>query len=802
MGVLRFKIWYDLRQNKGRTLQVILIIAMGAAAIGMIIASRNLLIPNMRQAWQATNPAMINLSVDPPLTDDELLALERVDGIADIEGFQNSTIEWRVNPDDEWSSGGLTARADYQDQTFNKLTLVSDAWPRERVFSIERGNEEVFGIPANGQLYVRINDKEHVIKTGGAIYNQLAQPAYFGGTAQFYTTRERYEDLLGEHDFNRLMATATVEFDEEVVADIADRLQRQLEKQDKEAFGGGGGRVVDPNNHFFQDFMDGLFFLLGVMGGLALILGLLLVYNTVSAIISQQVDQIGMMKAIGATTRQIFGLYLTTILIYGVLALLLAIPVGAIGGWAISNWLITTFNGDAGPFVFDPQAVATQVLIALLAPLLAALLPTFMGARVTVREAISTYGLSTGKGLLDRLVARSRRVPRLVLLVFSNTFRHKWRVVLMQVSLVLSGLIFMMVLTVQDSVVYTFGDILFSILNYDLNYILEDPERIGHIEKLTLTHPAIKAVEMWGFDGGAIRPAGQPESEDDENGTLFGVPLPTQLYGYQLRAGRWLEPDDTYSVVLNQELAEEVGVGVGDWVTFKHDTKNESSWQVVGLLFDPIITNSAHVPREVLLREIGSVNKASTIWIQTVSDDPAAKIELAKELRAYYKTNQVEISPQRGVFGIADGAAETAKTIINQFSFIIILLGIMAVIIGTVGSVALSGFLSLTVLERRREIGVMRAIGASSWAIIRLFVGEGLLLGWLSWLIALPFSLGAGRLMLQAMSAAFDLDLVYRYTPLGAIYWLGIITLLSIIASWFPARGAIRISVRESLAYQ
>lgn len=46
----------------------------------------------------------------------------------------------------------------------------------------------------------------------------------------------------------------------------------------------------------------------------------------------------------------------------------------------------------------------------------------------------------------------------------------------------------------------------------------------------------------------------------------------------------------------------------------------------------------------------------------------------------------------------------------------------------------LSGVLSLRVLERRREIGVMRAIGASSWQVIRLFVGEGVLLGLISWM--------------------------------------------------------------------
>jgi putative ABC transport system permease protein len=126
----------------------------------------------------------------------------------------------------------------------------------------------------------------------------------------------------------------------------------------------------------------------------------------------------------------------------------------------------------------------------------------------------------------------------------------------------------------------------------------------------------------------------------------------------------------------------------------------------------------------------------------------------------------------------------------------------MAVIIAIVGSIGLSGVLSLSVLERRREIGVMRAIGASSGKISRLFIGEGLILGLLSWLIALPLSIPAGYAMTQAMGAALQTEIVYRYTPAGALYWLGIIVVLSIIASWFPARGATRISVRESLAYQ
>jgi putative ABC transport system permease protein len=118
------------------------------------------------------------------------------------------------------------------------------------------------------------------------------------------------------------------------------------------------------------------------------------------------------------------------------------------------------------------------------------------------------------------------------------------------------------------------------------------------------------------------------------------------------------------------------------------------------------------------------------------------------------------------------------------------------------GSIALSGVLSLNVLERRREIGVMRAIGASSGAIARLFIGEALILGWMSWLIALPLSVPAGRLMAAGLSAAAPIEIVYQYTPTGAVYWLGIITILSLVASLLPARGALRVTVRESLAYQ
>ena len=96
----------------------------------------------------------------------------------------------------------------------------------------------------------------------------------------------------------------------------------------------------------------------------------------------------------------------------------------------------------------------------------------------------------------------------------------------------------------------------------------------------------------------------------------------------------------------------------------------------------------------------------------------------------------------------------------------------------------------------------MRSIGASSWRVVRISIGEGVLLGWISWLIALPLSIPAAYLLAtQGLSLALNQQLSYQFSPLGALIWLALITLLAVVASSFPARSAAKVSVRESLTY-
>ena len=127
----------------------------------------------------------------------------------------------------------------------------------------------------------------------------------------------------------------------------------------------------------------------------------------------------------------------------------------------------------------------------------------------------------------------------------------------------------------------------------------------------------------------------------------------------------------------------------------------------------------------------------------------------------------------------------------------------MAALLAVVGGLGLMGTMSINVLERTREIGVLRAIGASSRAVLQIVIVEGVLIGVLSWAFGTLLALPLGKFMSDAIGNAFlRAPLSYVFSWTGALVWLGAVIVLGTIASLLPARSATRLSVREVLAYE
>ena len=803
MNSLLTKVWYELWNNKSRTFQVVMVIALGAIGIGLVIGGRNLIAGTISDQWQQAQPPNIKLGVNPPLSDDQLRALERIDGVYQEEGLMNTSIEWRLVGDTEWQTALLESRQDFSDQKMELVSLVSGDWPAHNTFGVIKTADTLYGVGEGAEIEVRVNDRTRTYNITSTLKPVGPFPVVFLGQPVFYVDRNTFTRLTGRSTFDTIQ-TRDIAFNQASAEATDLAIQDYFEDIGVDSVGvlfPSQSRIVPPDIPPAAEILNAIFLILGVIGVIIIALGIFLVYNSINAIITQQVNQIGVMKAIGARSWQVFLSYFALVLAFGLLAALVSIPLGGLGARGLQALFINLLNLEDPGFSFDMAAIGVQVVVAVAAPILAALLPLLTGIRITVREAINTYGLTGGTGLVERLVARLSRLPYSVLLVLGNTFRNRRRVVLIEITLVLAGVVFMMVLGVNDATRFTFGEKLTSIHTYQVNLQFEELIRSKRLDDLALTNPQVEDVESWLVLPAKARPVEQEDSQvDDARIRMFGVPPNSAMYQPELREGRWLSESDQRVVVITQQLANEKDWSVGDRITLTDSLDRDTDWEVVGINYDPLANSDVFVPLSRLQQEQRQAGRVNTLWLTTYNANPDVTQATALELVGEFESRSLEVTPS-GTFGYLTMSEITSQTQ-GGYSLIFQLLSIMGVIIAVVGGVGLSGVLTLNVLERRREIGVMRSIGASSWRVVRISIGEGVLLGWISWLIALPLSIPAAYLLAtKGLSLALNQQLSYQFSPLGALIWLALITLLAVVASSFPARSAAKVSVRESLTY-
>ena len=798
-GLLR-KVWFDLWDDKTRTLQVVLVIALGAIGIGLVIGGRNLIANSVLEGWQAAEPPNIKLTVNPPLTSDQLERLGRIEGVAQVEGLYSAPIEWRFSGEEEWQTGVLNGRDNYQEQQMALDGLVDGQWPTRNTVGIGQISVGPSNVAIGDTVELRFGDTVRTLPVVGQLDPVGPTPVF---QETFYADGRTFTRITGIDTYNLIQTRGPLDVPFDFAASEATdlRIQAYFEEIGVDSVGLGFPapvRITPPDETPAEDVLNALFLLLGLLGAIVIILGVFLVYNSISAIVSQQVDQIGVMKAIGADSWQVVSSYLILVLAYGALAALVAIPIGALAATGIQLFFAQFLNLEIFDITVDPTAILVQIAICIIAPLIAAIIPLRGGMKITVREAISTYGLSGAIGFVDRMVAKLKRLPYTAILTIGNTFRNRRRVLVIEIALVVAGSIFMMVMGLNDATNYTFGNKLAEVQNYQVTFTTDQLERSQALEDVSLSVAGITAVETWLVQSASARPITQLESDvEDARVTVYGQPPETTFYQPEIVDGRWLEAADTNNVVISQRISEEQEWLVGDVVTLENVNGRSLNAAVVGIIFDPASNNSVHLPLETLQREWRNVGLTNLINIQTADTSAEAQLAVADSVALAFEQSGIGLAPAN-----ANTIAEITASAADGFDIILNLLAVMAVVIALVGGVGLSGILSLSVLERRREIGVMRAIGASNGQVIRLFVGEGILLGFISWLIAFPLSIPFAYIFsTQALSFALNQQLSYQFTPAGALLWLVIITLLAMLASALPARGAAKISVRESLSY-
>lgn len=273
---------------------------------------------------------------------------------------------------------------------------------------------------------------------------------------------------------------------------------------------------------------------------------------------------------------------------------------------------------------------------------------------------------------------------------------------------------------------------------------------------------------------------------------VFAPPEDTTLLRVPVAEGRWPAPDELGAVVVSRNLqADEPGLELGADATLVFFDRR-TPVRVVGVLED--VSPAALYTNQVTLDAVtGLPGVAGALRIVT---EPGAATQVASTLEDALVTS--------GWFpSFIMTRAVLRASMVDHFLIILILLGAAALAAILVGGLGLATSMSLNVLERTREIGIIRAIGATRMDVVRLLLLEGGAVALASVALAVLLSIPLSAIVTyltgrHGLYVAVPLIL----TPAAMVGWLIVALLVAVVACLWPAQRAVRVPVRDVVAYE
>ncbi len=795
------KILADFIGNPARSILVTLSIAIGLFAVGGIINTWLQASYLMSQAYAAINPLNVIIATSP-LTEDDLTALRRLEGAAEVEGVRTFNLRVR-NRDGDWEQLNVIAPPDYAKKRINQVLVIEGQFPpMRRTFAIDQFKLPELLVDADRTIEVELpSGRVKRVPVSAVVQDQTIGASgqdggFFVAPAQAFTTWDSLDWLEQPQSLNLVYLTASQNADD---YDFLRRLGRaaveRLEKNGHVVF---SYAVNGRHNHPNSSYIEALASVLVLLGLLVVFLSGFLITNTLQALLAQQAQQIGVMKSVGATGGQIALAYFALIELYGLIALLLSlIPVRWLTG-ALLSLMQTGINVPASPPQLLPQTVALMTVLALAVPAGAGWLPIQRAVRIPVQQAligISPLEAELREGRIMRALRRVRALSRPLLISLRNAFRRRSRLALTLVTLTLGGAVFVATFNARVSL-QSYIDRLRYYFLADVNITFQQPYRLSRVEADLMRLPGVRLVEGWV----ATRAELALPNNSGETFSIIAPPAGSQMVDPILLKGRWIEPGDHFALAVSERFLDVYpGLRPGDTIRLRINGR-EREWAVTGVF--QLVGRSAgllaYANSEVIQAELGQSNRMVNFRVMADRDNLTLE-----EQKAFAR--QIVLELERRGYRVAEITTGLRLTEIsaNGLNMLTGVLLLLSGLIAAVGAIGLMGTMSMNVLERTREIGVMRAIGAGDRQISSIVLAEGLLIGLISWVLSGLLSVPISRLLSNAITLSlFGAQAPLTFAPWSLLVWLGIVLILSALASVLPARGAARLTIREVLAYE
>ncbi len=804
------KVFHDLWDNIMRTLLVVFSIAVGVFSIGVISGAYMIISNDMGASYAANNPSNIEIRTSS-FDDDVLASIRNVNGVKDAEGRRVVNFRVRTEASEQWVTINMVAFDEFAKNKVNLLVPVlgkSEASKNEIV--LEKEALKDLNVSVGDSLVIELADGTiKTLEVVGIVQDASTGAGDFLAPPLAFTVMETMQTLRQPETFNRAYVTVSeLPNDSAHIREVGGLLKDKLERNGTTVL---RSRFSERNKHPLEDTLNAVLGILLALGILIVLLSSSLIANTLSALMSQHLRHIGVMKLVGGRNRQVFAMYLMLIMAFAILALLIAVPLGGQGAYGLALFISSELNFNLLGYRIVPLAFVIQIAVGLLVPLVAGLSPVLNGSRITVLRALSndisgdeekpTAGGEKRVSWLDWALVRMTRVlaargihmPRPFIISLRNTFRRRGRLALTLFTLTMGGAIFIAVFNVRVSL-RDYTEQIGSYFRADVTLDFDRAYRIDEVAQTVNKIDGVESVEGWQFINTELL---YPDGTVADNINLLAPPAESELVNPLMASGRWIRPDDVRKIAISEAILKYYpGIVPGDTLFLKVNGREEE-WEVVGIFkFVGREGILAYTPFEYSQQVLNLTNRSFSFRVVTTQHDRAFQNLMAEKLDDVFRAEGYKVRQAESGLASLDTVSESLDTLV-------VFLLIMAILTAIVGAMGLTGTMGMNVLERTREIGIMRAIGADDRAVMRTVIGEGFVIGAISFILAIIVSIPLTYLLSTIVSLAiFETPIDVIFTWLGYAIWFGLVLLLSIIGSILPARNAARLTIREVLAYE
>lgn len=788
MNALLIKAFRDVTRRRVRSGLTLAAILIGVAGVVAIISTGQALASAQSQAYSNASQSDITFWVwDASDTASRALASQPNITAAELRVQFFTRCQWGNG---EWRDVLLYGFEDFPNAQINRIALKEGRWPNDGEFVAETSTRALYPAQAGDTLTCRAREggRGSALTLTGFAETPNYPSAALLNYATVYAPARDVEKLLGVSGANQLLLK--VADYGQIARTAADA--RQL--MDRRGLQHDNGQIRDPRNFLGKRELDALLLLLSVFSGVGLLTSAILVANTLAAITAEQVGEIGTIKALGGTRLQVLSIYLVSSALYGLGGTAIGLIAGVGAAWLLLSRIGGLLNLET-ILTVSPVALGAGALLGMGVTLIAGAIPSLAATRVPVKEALEAYGISStyGRGWVDRALRRLAFLPPLVAMSVRNLARRKARSVVTVTVIAVAVATSLAAQSVSVSVDRAV-DGLFETYRADAWLLFGEYVSTATAGQIRAT-PGVTAVETWSLQDAWVSTA-RGDARPLARSRLWGLPAGTTLYIPQLVAGRWYRSDEPDAAVISTDLAQTQGLRLGDVIRVAPGS-DARDYRVVGIVVDNSVFLGSTVAGKVFLNEdqVASLQRRegwTTFFAVAFAQHDVPSIEagldtLARRFNRYALTSS---SAAREVQGAKDQSRLLTAALVA-----------MSLIIGAIGALGVANTLILNVLERRREIGVLRSIGASDGRLVEGFLTEGIAFGLVGWAAGVLLGYPLGLLLTRTMeSVLFQIE--YIFSPAMIALSLGFALLIAGGASLFPGLAAARLKVNQILRYE